>query len=60
MKFNDEKIIVALDGMVTQIDNAIDELLDCDSPESKKAESILLNVSMQLNALVDILTDTGE
>ena len=57
MKLDDVKVVAVLDHMVTQIDMAIDELLDDDTPEAKKAESILLNVSMELNILVDRLTE---
>lgn len=60
MKLNDDKVMAVLDNMVTQIDMAIDELLEEDTPAIKKAEAILLNVSMELDILVDRLTEDDE
>lgn len=49
-------LVAALDGMVTKIDHALDELLDNDAPEIKKAEHILMHVTMELNGLIDRIT----
>lgn len=57
MKLNSPQVVASLDMMITEIDNAIDELLDDETPEARKAEQILLKVTMELNVLVDRLTD---
>lgn len=52
-----EIIVTVLDRMVTKVDNALDELLDNDAPEVAKAERLLLEVTMELNGLIDRITD---
>ena len=57
---NPEKLIAALDGLITDIDNALDELVELDTPETEKASEILVIATMRLNALIDDLTDDRE
>ncbi len=53
-------LVAALDSMITKIDNALDELLDLDTPESRKTEHTLLDVSMELSGLMDRLVEDAE
>lgn len=52
-------LVAALDQMITHIDNALDEIAEADAPEIQKAEVILMHVTMELNGLIDRLTEEG-
>ncbi len=58
MKAEDEmKIVAALDRIITKLDDAVDELLEIDTPASQKVESMLMNVSVDLTVLLDRITE---
>jgi hypothetical protein len=53
-------IVAALDSMITRIDNAVDQLIDIDSPGARQAENILLDVTIELNGIIDRLAEEHE
>ncbi len=57
---NNENLVRFMDKMVTQLDQALDELVELDSPESHKAESLILAVSLELTGLMDRIVDELE
>lgn len=49
-----------LNRVLTQIELAMDELLDVDTAESRKAEHLLLGASIELAGLIDALDDEAD
>lgn len=52
-------IVAALDQMITFVDCALDEISEADASGIQKAEVILMNVTLQLNDLIDQITEEG-
>ena len=55
-----ENLVVALDSIITDIDNALDEMMDVDTIEADRARTMLMKATMRLNAVIDDLTGEVE
>jgi prefoldin subunit 5 len=53
-----EQLVATLDALITKIDNALDEIADTKTPETEKAATILMHVTMDLNVLIDDIIDS--
>lgn len=52
-------LVVALDHMITKLDRVLDELEDLENHQVSKAEHLIMDMTMELNGLIDRLTEEG-
>ncbi len=50
-------VVAALDGIITKLDHILDEVEDVDNKQVKKAEGMIFMIQIQLNDLMDRLTE---
>lgn len=52
-------LVVALDGMITKLDQVLDELEDLETHNVTAAENMIMDITMEINGLIDRLTEEG-
>ena len=57
---NKYDMVTALDTIQTKLDHVLDELDGCEGPRIKMAESLIFKLSMEINGLIDRLTDEAQ